>query len=377
MIKVRMSRDLIGLVLLAVLCIFISPFYKEAPFIQTQIDRASEVVHDISNKQKQGSSKTIVFLSDTFLPQTFAGSEMSGYETLKFLRNKGHTCTIFLKEVAVNEYDGFPIYQIDINNRFCLTKIQDADVVLFQMGDETINYKYIQNRTSPTYIFTHVINNYRWILQQKVSFPITVVYNSHMTQDTLPTFHDNMRMIPYVNTDHFKPLRTYTIQTNTVTLINCNKNKGGELFNELAYKMPNVQFLGVKGGYSSQLIDTSPPSNLSYIETQKDIRVVFKKTGILIMPSRNETWGRTAVEAMAAGVPVIHSESAGLVECVGGAGIMCVHDDIDAWADAIKQILGDRAYREQLRQYGFKRIEEIEQEQDRGREELVSKIELS
>lgn len=345
-------------------------------FIKKQTVGHLELSH-ATKLEKQGSPKTIVFLSDTFLPQTFAGSEMSGYETLKFLRNKGHTCTIFLKEVAVNEYDGFPIYQIDINNRFCLTKIQNADIVLFQMGDEPINYKYIQNRTNPTYIFTHVINNYRWILQQKVSFPITVVYNSHMTQDILPTFHDNMRMIPYVNTDHFKPLRKYTIQNNTVTLINCNKNKGGELFKELAYKMPNVQFLGVKGGYSGQIIDTTPPSNLRYIENQKDIRVVFKTAGILVMPSKNETWGRTAVEAMAAGVPVIHSESAGLVECVGGAGIMCIHDDIDAWADAIQRIIGDRAYREQLRQYGFKRIEEIEQEQDRGREELVSKIELS
>jgi len=243
------------------------------------------------------------------------------------------------------------------------------------MGDETVNYKYIENRTKPTFIFTHVINNYKWILQQKVSFPLSVVYNSQMTQDTLPTFHDNMRMIPYVNTDTFKPLREYTIQTSTVTLINCNKNKGGELLKELARKLPNVQFLGVKGGYSGQIIDTSPPSNLTYIETQKDIRVVFKRTGVLIMPSRNETWGRTAVEAMASGVPVIHSESAGLVECVGGAGIVCVHDDIDAWSDAIQRIIGDRAYREQLRQYGFKRVEEIEIEQDRGRQELAVKIE--
>ena len=95
------------------------------------------------------------------------------------------------------------------------------------------------------------------------------------------------------------------------------------------------------------------------------------------MPSKNETWGRTAVEAMAAGVPVIHSESAGLVECVGGAGIMCMHDDIDAWAEAIQRITADKAYREQLRQYGFKRIEEIEKEQIRGREELARKIDFT
>ena len=142
----------------------------------------------------------------------------------------------------------------------------------------------------------------------------------------------------------------------------------------LAEKMPDVQFMGVKGGYNSQVV-YSDSKNLTYIENQSDITAVFKQTGILIMPSKNETWGRTAVEAMASGVPVIHSESPGLVECVGGAGIMCMHDHEDAWIDAIRRIIGDRAYRERLRQNGFKRIKEIEVEQNRGRQELAMKIE--
>jgi glycosyltransferase involved in cell wall biosynthesis len=182
-------------------------------------------------------------------------------------------------------------------------------------------------------------------------------------------------MIPYVDTNRFKGLRDKTIQNNVVCLINCNKNKGGELFKELATRMSNVQFLGVRGGYSNQVIDKEGPSNLSYMENQKDITVVFKKIGILVMPSKHETWGRTAVEAMSSGVPVIHSEAPGLVECVGGAGIMCVHDDIDAWVDAINRLINDRAYRERLRQYGFRRVTEIENEQNRGRQELAIKLE--
>jgi glycosyltransferase involved in cell wall biosynthesis len=138
--------------------------------------------------------------------------------------------------------------------------------------------------------------------------------------------------------------------------------------------MPDVQFMGVKGGYNSQ-VTVSNSNNLTYIENQENITSVFKQIGILIMPSKNETWGRTAVEAMSSGVPVIHSESPGLVECVGGAGIMCMHDDEQAWIDAIRRLIGDRAYRERLRQYGFKRVEEIEIEQKRGRQELAMKIE--
>jgi glycosyltransferase involved in cell wall biosynthesis len=243
------------------------------------------------------------------------------------------------------------------------------------MGNEVSNFDLVKQRDKPVYVFIHLVNSYDWLLQQKVSFPIQVVYNSHMTQDTLPTLHDNMRMIPYVDINKFKVLREYTVQNSVVCLINCSKNKGGELLKTLAYNMRNVQFIGVKGGYADQVMDENPPDNLTYMENQKDIAVVFKKIGILIMPSGHETWGRTAVEAMASGVVVIHSEAAGLVECVGGAGIMCTREDDDAWADAIRKLNGDRAYKERFRQYGFKRVDEIEVEQRRGRQELAIKIE--
>ena len=142
----------------------------------------------------------------------------------------------------------------------------------------------------------------------------------------------------------------------------------------LAKKMPNTNFIGVKGGYGQQITDTTLP-NLRYIETTPDIASVLRQTGILIMPSNSETWGRTAVEAMAAGVPVIHSESQGLIECMEGAGMMCVHDDENAWGEAIEKINGDPAFREQLRQRGFKRVEEVDALQKYGRQTLAYVIE--
>lgn len=367
-----MSRELIGFALLALACILISPYYQTntptSKIVKAVIIKETTVV-------KAESPKTIVLLSDSFLPTTFAGSELSAFETIKYLRNRGHEVVIFVKEWEVKSYDGFPIYKYDINDLYCKQTIINSDLVFFQMGDDPKNLEIVKYRKKTVYVFIHLVDRYPWLLQQRMSFPISVVYNSNMTQDTLPTLHDNMRMIPYVDTDRFKSLRSSTIQNDVVCLINCNNNKGGELFKELAYRMPDVQFLGVKGGYSNQVIDKKPPPNLTYIDNQKDIMVVFKKIGILVMPSKNETWGRTAVEAMSAGVPVIHSEAPGLVECVGGAGIVCVHDDIDAWEDAIRRIVSDRAYRERLRQYGFKRVDEIELEQARGRKELALKIE--
>jgi len=365
-----MSRELIGFAVLALACIIISPYYKTPVY-----KRKPFVIQEVKKIAQAESPKSIVLLSDSFLPTTFAGSELSAYETILYMRERGHNVKIFVKEWEVSEFDGFKVYKYDTKDSFCKQEIVNSDLVFFQMGDDPNNLEIVKYRSKQVYVFIHLVDRYPWLLQQKMSFPISVVYNSHMTQDTLPTLHDNMRMIPYVDTQRLKNLRSNTIQNDVVCLINCNKNKGGELFKELAYAMPDVQFLGVKGGYSNQVIDDKGPMNLTYIENQTDITVVFKKIGILVMPSKNETWGRTAVEAMAAGVPVIHSEAPGLVECVGGAGIMCVHDDIEAWSNAIRRIISDRAYRERLRHYGFKRVEEIEHEQIRGRRELAIKIE--
>jgi glycosyltransferase involved in cell wall biosynthesis len=78
---------------------------------------------------------------------------------------------------------------------------------------------------------------------------------------------------------------------------------------------------------------------------------------------------------MASGVVVIHSHAEGLVESVGGAGIACDRDDENAWVDAINRLQGDPAYKQQMRQRGFKRVREIELIQDQGRQELARRIE--
>jgi glycosyltransferase involved in cell wall biosynthesis len=369
-----MSRELLGFVFIAVICIILTPFYTVSEYPKNKKPEEELLQIPEASMAQAESSKTIVLLTDSFLPTTFAGSEISAYETIKYLRSRGHTIIIMVNNWKVSEYDGFKIYKYNITDSFCKSQIQNADIVFFQMGYDPKNMELLKGRSNDVFVFIHLIEMHPWLLQQKMSFPVTVVYNSHMTQDYMPTLHPNMRMIPYVEINKFKSIRQNTINNDIVCLINCNKNKGGDMLKRLAEKMPDVQFMGVKGGYSSQVVDSNS-KNLIYIENQKDITVIFKKIGILIMPSKNETWGRTAVEAMASGVPVIHSESPGLVECVGGAGIMCMHDDEDAWANAIRRVIGDRAYREQLRQYGFKRTREIEIEQNRGRQELAIMIE--
>jgi len=64
---------------------------------------------------------------------------------------------------------------------------------------------------------------------------------------------------------------------------------------------------------------------------------------LLIMPSTYESWGRTATEAMCSGIPVICTETGGLSENCGSAGVY-VERTAEAYALAIEKLDNQKLY---------------------------------
>lgn len=78
---------------------------------------------------------------------------------------------------------------------------------------------------------------------------------------------------------------------------------------------------------------------------------------VLVIPSRSrpdweEQYGRVAVEAMMAGVPVIVSSSGALPEVAGPAGVVVPEGDVDALAEAIRRLLASPDERRLRRRAG-------------------------
>jgi len=72
---------------------------------------------------------------------------------------------------------------------------------------------------------------------------------------------------------------------------------------------------------------------------------VLDRSTIMLVPSRwEEPFGLVAVEAALAGRPVVATRTGGLSEVVldGRTGIVVPVDDVEAMADAMMQLLGDR-----------------------------------
>jgi glycosyltransferase involved in cell wall biosynthesis len=75
--------------------------------------------------------------------------------------------------------------------------------------------------------------------------------------------------------------------------------------------------------------------------TDAELSAVLHRATLLAAPSLAEGFGLPVVEAMAAGVPVVHSDAPALVEVAGGTGTIARRGDPDALAGALRDVLAD------------------------------------
>ncbi|WP_189060024.1 glycosyltransferase family 4 protein [Longimycelium tulufanense] len=75
------------------------------------------------------------------------------------------------------------------------------------------------------------------------------------------------------------------------------------------------------------------------------LSVVLRRASVLAAPSLSEGFGLPVLEAMAVGVPVVHSDAPALVEVSGGAGLIAKRGDPVALANALRAVVTDQSRR--------------------------------
>ncbi|MEU6643753.1 glycosyltransferase family 1 protein [Saccharomonospora sp. NPDC046836] len=73
--------------------------------------------------------------------------------------------------------------------------------------------------------------------------------------------------------------------------------------------------------------------------TDAELGTVLRGASVLAAPSRAEGFGLPVLEAMATGVPVVHSDVPALVEVAGGAGVTVPRGDSEALGAALREVL--------------------------------------
>ena len=113
-------------------------------------------------------------------------------------------------------------------------------------------------------------------------------------------------------------------------------------------------------GPEHELLDAEPEcSKVHFAGAMENAAALIEAFDIFVVPSRWEGFGRVAVEAMLAGVPVISSDVGGLPEVVGDAGLLVDVDDVDGLAEAIGRLAGSGDLRTALGERGRRRAEKL------------------
>jgi alpha-1,3-rhamnosyl/mannosyltransferase len=87
---------------------------------------------------------------------------------------------------------------------------------------------------------------------------------------------------------------------------------------------------------------------------EEDLPYIYAAAQVLVFPSFYEGFGLTVLEAMAAGCPVIASDTSSLKEVVGKAGItLDPTAPAEDWSQSISQVLSSPELRSELRHSGF------------------------
>lgn len=273
----------------------------------------------------------VLFSVHLYPPTHNCGGEYFIHNLSRYLISQGHEVRVLLHQAFTHKIEN--MYIIDgvmvfppLNSEIITGCIDWATHVMSHLEYTQWTIEICRIWRKPFFFISHNTHIYNCISGS--TKPLNVVYNSQWMADKLQYNWPSIVLHPPISEDKIDT----TIQANKneyITIINCNERKGGSVVKRIAELMPDRKFLFVKGSYDEQIIPELP--NVTVMENSRDILPAYRLTKILLMPSAYESWGSTATEAMANGIPVICLPTPGLKENCSYAGIYVDSENFQEW----------------------------------------------
>jgi len=302
--------------------------------------------------------KSVTWIIHKYVPLHNAGSEWMAHAMNKyFINSMGFHANVIVNTSPVNEFERvFISEKNDIHKNELFVKHSSVLISHHTQQPNAVQTALVAKR--PLVLVMHDDGQKEFLQEFIRILPknLYLICNSKWLQEYYSVFS-----IPSIVL--YPPVywKEYAVTTTReyVTLINLNKNKGGDVLIQIASQMPDIKFLGVKGSYNKQIMNKYL-TNITYEDNTPYINDIYGKTDILLMPSYEESWGRTAIEAMSSGIPVIASPTPGLLESCGNAGIFCQRNNINAWIHEIRKLKNNKEYYNEQSAKCLARAKELE-----------------
>lgn len=297
------------------------------------------------------SGLRVVTRIHAYPPDHNAGAEWMLHEMLRALVARGHRAEVWLTHHTTNraryELDGVQVIPSAAGAGFG-TEASGADVLVSHLESVPFTASLARGHGIPLIVLCHNTFDLTWHPLATGNTALAVLNSQWMKAEAEEYFHGRTRspdrllvVRPPVRAEDYR-----TRRGDSITLINCTRDKGAGILAQLAERMPDRKFLAVRGGYGEQQPPDMPNVLVLDHMPGRDMRdAVYARTRLLLMPSSYESWGRTGVEAMASGIPVLAHPTEGLAESLSTAGVFCDRTDIDAWQSAIDELDDPATYR--------------------------------
>lgn len=255
--------------------------------------------------------KTIVWVLHNYPPVTLAGAEFAAHRINKWLLTQGYSITVYIQsnESYPSEFEGvhikpmkpFDCYTMNLEPGTIIVSQLWATRAAHSIYDRNPYCKYIE---FVHYVDRTVISPYPWTTRD-----FTLVYNSNDTKERSLaiggwlTSKPSFVLPPFIDTPPHPPTpRTNVIKYKWITLVNFNKDKGADIFNQLATNDQSRNYVGIKGSHGTQ---ETPVAQVELLHPTLDMEDIWNNTRILVVLSTYETWSMVASEAMLRGIPVV------------------------------------------------------------------------
>lgn len=278
-------------------------------------------------------------------PQHNCGAEYYIHALAKFLKSKGHDVRVLLHDAekyGITKNYFFEGIEVWATARQKETHIDWAQIVFTHLDYAKWTIGMCWAFKKPCYFIAHNTDKYYDFINEARYIKQRVIYNSNAAKELLKYNKPSIVLHPPVDPSKYD-LEYNPIDSDFITLVSLNKNKGGEIFYKIAEALPDKLFLGVKGSYDIQIEKELP--NVVIAPNSPDILSMYKQTRLLLMPSAYESYGLTCTEAMYNGIPVICTPTFGLKENAGTAGIYIEdREDVGAWVKEITKLDAKKSY---------------------------------
>jgi glycosyltransferase involved in cell wall biosynthesis len=305
--------------------------------------------------------KTITWIIHAYPPTHNAGSEWMAHAMNRYLiEKKGYKVNVILPDFPRKEFEGVNIILFEQQGKVEYA-IRHSALILSHHTYTAHAVLTGAVAKRPVLLLMHDHNQEKMV---EVCRSLIARENLYLVNNSrwLQKHYNNMDLNSFVIYPpvYWKEYRVQMTEKNKyVTLINLNSNKGGNVLIQIAKRMPDVQFLGVEGSYNSQIKNTNI-QNIRYMKNTPKIQEIYSMTKILLMPSREESWGRVALEAMSSGIPVIANPTPGLREACGDAGLFADRDNVSEWVKIIRELLSSQSYYKKIGDASFARAKAVD-----------------